>query len=134
MGVSKSAVKVPMKKLFAVATLVGAASGTAIVTSMDAPPPTPSVVQAAPVAVVVPEPAPVIPPIERNVIEPLTLTTGSPACGNMAFKGGGPPPCPPPIKAAKRAIVSIVAGAAPTDDVGPATRAKPRTYSFNLLR
>ena len=110
MSPARNAVKVPMKKLFAVATIVGAASGTAIAVSPHA---TPVHAEAAPVAsspvvvvasssiavatppVVVATPpveavAPLAPDIavDRVVITPLTLGSGWPACGNVVNKAG----------------------------------------------
>jgi hypothetical protein len=78
-------VKVPFKKLFAVATFVGAASGSAGAVTSQPP--------VAPVA-------------------PLALLSGAPACGNMTFKGGGPPPCTTPEKTALVAVKASLTGLA----------------------
>ncbi len=111
MSPARNAVKVPMKKLFAVATIVGAASGTAIAVSPHSTPVAPSVVVApSPVVAVAPPSAAVAtPPVEvdapvapditvdRVVITPLTLGSGWPACGNVVNKAGYTthrPPCP----------------------------------------
>jgi hypothetical protein len=91
-GVTKSAVRVPMKKLFAVATLVGAASGTAVAVSSNES-------KIAPVAnrvivdIVEVEPVASSPPIENVVVDqiaikPLALGNGWPACGNVVNKAG----------------------------------------------
>lgn len=111
MSPARNAVKVPMKKLFAVATIVDAASGTAIAVSPRATPvhaeaapvapspivavaPSPVAAGAAPAAAVVTPPVEAVAPlapdiaVDRVVITPLTLGSGWPACGNVVNKAG----------------------------------------------
>jgi hypothetical protein len=105
MSVSRSATRVPMKKLLAVVTLVGTASGAAIAVRSS-----PSAASAAAIAVAVPN-APVdretpqrtdrstdhvIDPPTKHVMDrltdpmmrPLALRNGWPACGNLVDKAG----------------------------------------------
>lgn len=93
--ITRSATKVPMKRLLAVASLVGAVSGTAIaITPADAPAPapTPVVVDVVAVAPVSPA-APVEPVIVVEPIRPIELGNGWPACANVGSKAGPPRHC-----------------------------------------
>lgn len=103
MGLTKSAVKAPIKKLLAVATVASAATGTVVALSSKPPATTP--IQAAEVRFLTSgcwgtapggihtlrpaalAPPPVEPPIQR-VIKPLELRSGWPACGNLVDKAG----------------------------------------------
>lgn len=111
MSVTRTAVKVPMKKLLAVATLVGTASGGAIAVSASSPEP-PSC--AAPIAVdVIEVPAPPVrevvapEPVQIVTIQPLALGNGWPACGNLVDKAGRlrGRPCPPAEQQAASVVV-----------------------------
>lgn len=118
MKATRIAARMPMKKLFAVA-LVGTASTTAIALQRSAPstpthepcggatPVGPSVAIAPELVVV----EPVATPEAELVITPLALRTGSPACGNVTFKGNmGPPPCTTAERALKVIMRTAIAG------------------------
>lgn len=133
--VTKSAVKVPMKKIFAVATLVGAASGTAVaLRTADASHPeqcgmrsstigtlTESVaervarppVDPVPVVIGTPSEQTVTLPVDRFAIKPLALVTGSPACGNVVNKAGYSMPCRPIQKTLIDVAVGVAISAKP---------------------
>jgi hypothetical protein len=118
-----------MKKLFAVA-LVGTASTTGIamrtsstatptheacgLTSI-APAPGETIEPVAPVSPVA-EPIVLAPDPETElVIEPLALGTGSPACGNVTYKGSmGPRPCTTAERAVKVIMRTALAGTRPS--------------------